>query len=108
MSGGHYDYNYYQLNYLADNIETDFINDGKYIDEDLNADIGWNHKRPEIESDRLNDATKEQKVIILKEIKQLIIDLRACSERSRELDLLLSSDTSPDSYIEQMKEKGHL
>lgn len=108
MSGGHYEYKHYQLNYLADDIEREFINGGKYMDDDFNADIGWNNKRPEIEYDRLDSATDDERIIILKEINQLVVDLRACSDRARELDYLLSSDISPSTYIERLKKNNFL
>ena len=34
MSGGHYDYKYFQVAELADNIEREFLKDGKYEGED--------------------------------------------------------------------------
>ena len=65
MSGGHYQYSYTTLNQLADDIESDFLDEGIRYKND------GDH-----EYDILSDATDEQRVIILNEVKQLIIDIR--------------------------------
>ena len=102
MSGGHYDYKYYQLNYLADDIESDFINDGKYMADDYSVPAGFRGERPQKEYDRLADATPEQKILIIQEAKQLIEDLRKCSDRARELDYLMGGDTGATTYLERL------
>lgn len=107
MSGGHYDYKHFRVEDLADDIEREFINDGKYMDEDWSAPVeGFSKKRPMIEKDRLEDATEEQKVIILKEINSLVEDLRKCASRAKELEWYMSGDTGADSYLERLKKKG--
>jgi hypothetical protein len=102
MSGGHYDYKYYQLNYLADDIESDFLNDGKYTDDDYSAPTNFFGDRPQKEFDRLASATDQQKMLILDEVRKLITDLRKCSDRAKELDYLLSGDNSPSTYLEKL------
>lgn len=103
MSGGHYDYKYYRLEELADDIEREFINDGKYMEEDYSFNTKWSETRPEIEKDRLGEATPEQKVIILKEVRNLISQLRDCAKRSKELEWFMSGDTRPTSYLERLE-----
>lgn len=108
MSGNNYEFSFYTLEELADEIERDFINDGKFQTEDWSVqytgfDINW--KRPMIEADRLEGATKEERKIILKEIKSLVQDLKKVSKRARELDLLMSGDTGPTSYLKRLKEE---
>ena len=106
MSGGHYEYMYFKVSELADYIENDFVNDGKYMDEDwsLTPKTGmYFDKRPMVECDRLEDATKEERKIILKEIKSLIIDLKKCSKRAKELEWFMSGDTGATSYLERLK-----
>jgi len=105
MSGGHYEYMYFKLAELADYIENDFVNDGKYMGEDwsLSSKSYPNNERPIVECDRLEDANKEEKEIILKEIKLLIIDLKKCSKRAKELEWFMSGDTSAKTYLERLK-----
>jgi hypothetical protein len=97
MSGGSYDYRYMQLEMLADDIERDFIRDGKYAGED------WQTGKP-VELDRLEDATPEERVQILAEIKSLIVDLRRCARRAKEIEWYQSGDTDATSYLERLAE----
>jgi hypothetical protein len=106
MSGGHYNYKYYKLSELADDIERDFLKDGKYLTEDWSTYINYDDTRPMIEEDRIGDATDDQKIIILNEIRTLINDLRKCSSRSKELEWYMSGDTSADSYLKRLKERN--
>ena len=104
MSGGHYDYKYFQVEQLADDIERNFINDGKFMEEDWGADVGWNMKRPKVEYDYLSDATEEERPLILAEIKSLIADLKRDAFRAKELEWLLSGDTGCTSYLARLDE----
>ena len=105
MSGGHFDYQYYRIEKLADNIEREFINDGKYIGDDWEDDRPYYSKpRKEIEYDRLEDASPEERELILTEIRLLIPLLRNCSKRAKELEWYLSGDTAATSYLERLKE----
>lgn len=99
MSGGHYDYKYYKLEELADDIERDFIKDGKYLSEDYSSD---SYPRSKVEYDYLENATVEQRAIILTEIHNLIIDLRTCGRRAKELEWFMSGDTGENSYLERL------
>lgn len=103
MGGGHFDYQYSNIERLADDIESEFLNDGKYIDDDYSADIGWGNERPKKEFDLLSDASEQQRLIILKEIKELIVDLRNDAIRAKELEWLLSGDDNPTDYIKRLK-----
>ena len=108
MSGGNYNFSFYTLEELADEIERDFINDGKHQTEDWSIqytgfDSNW--KRPMVEADYLESATKEERKIILKEIKSLVKDLKRVSKRARELDLLMSGDTGPTSYLGRLRKE---
>lgn len=99
MSGGHYKYLYYQLNDLADRIDGDFLNDGKYRDTD------WNSPNTEKDYDRIGDATPEERIKILAEVKQLIADLRSCSFRAKELEWYMSGDTGATTYLDRLNKK---
>lgn len=102
MSADHYDIKCYQLEMLADEIEKDFENDGKYKGEQYTD----RYTKIEVEYDRLDDATKAERKIILKEVRSLIVDLRKCAIRIRELDYLMSGDNGAKSYLENLKEYG--
>jgi hypothetical protein len=95
MSGGHYDYKYMQLELLADDIERDFLKDGRYIGKD------WETGAP-IEMDLLSDVTPEQRKVIISEITSIITDLRKCSKRAKELKWYLSGDTGASTYLERL------
>jgi hypothetical protein len=103
MSGGAYSYKYYRLDELADDIERDFLNDGKYESEPYSWDESDDGSR-----DRIADATEEQRPIILKEVKSLIQDLRDCSKRAKEIEWYMSGDTGADSYLRRLENLGLL
>lgn len=106
MSGGSYDYLYFKLSELADSIEADFVNDGKYMGDDWSKPsihVGG-MERHQIEYDRIGDATEEERPIILTEIKSLIVDLKKCSARAKELEWYMSRDTGATSYLERLRE----
>ena len=106
MSGGHYDYKYFRIEELADDIEREFINDGKFMEEDWAAPApDWDKKRELIEQDMIGDATEEERPIILKEVSSLIEDLRKCSKRAKELEWYMSGDTGATSYLERLKKE---
>lgn len=104
MSGGHFDRRYYQLEMLADDIEGEFVNDGKYMEESWEAP-GWDKKRKMIEQDRIGDASEEERPIILKEVRSLIEDLRKLSKRAKVLEWYMSGDTGATSYLEKLKKE---
>lgn len=104
MSGGHYDYKYHRVEELADDIERDFLNGGKYQDTDWDSnEVNPFGERGKKEYDRIGDATPEQREIILAEITKLIEDLKQCSFRAKELEWYMSGDTGADSYLERLK-----
>lgn len=101
MSGGHFDYLEYQVLRLADEIEGEFINDGKYEAEDYgNSPVRG--KYPMIELDRLEGADPQERESILNEVRSLVDDLKKCSARAKELDYFLSGDTGIKSYLTRL------
>ena len=104
MSGGSFDYGYFKVQMLADEIENMFVNDGKYEDEDYTHD-GFG-KRPMTTYDRIGDATPEERELILDEVHKLIKDLNNCAVRAKELEWYMSGDTGATSYLQRLKEKG--
>jgi hypothetical protein len=101
MSGGHYEYKYHVIDDLAEEIDREFENDGKYMSED------WSTERlgreiPMIENDHLDGATPEQKEEILSEIKSLVATLKDAAFRAKELEWFMSGDTGFESYLNRL------
>lgn len=114
MSGGHYDYKQNNISWLANDIEGDFINDGKFKTDDYSVEVeyqslhsNWS-RRPQKEADYFDGATPEQREILLKEVKSLVVDLNKCALRAKHLDWFLSGDTGVESYIECLTKDGLL
>ena len=106
MSGGHFDHGYFKVEQLADDIEREFLKDGKYMTEDWSVGMNnhWGYTRPMIEADRIGDATDEERPLILAEIKSIVKDLKECSKRAKELEWYTSGDTGATSYLERLKD----
>jgi hypothetical protein len=101
MSGGHYDYKYFSIALLADDIEKDFINDGKYLEDDY-LDTSFGRKK-QIEMDYLDHSTDEERKIILDEVKSLISHLKNCAERAKNIEWFLSGDIGVENYVKLIK-----
>jgi len=86
MSGGHYDYKYFRISDLVDDIKNDY-NSGLVIDY-------------------IKDATTTDKTIIMNEVNSLIRDLDRCAKRARALEYFMSGDYGPESYIENLNENS--
>jgi hypothetical protein len=104
MSGGSFDYGYFKVQMLADEIENMFVNDGKYEGEDYTYD-GFS-KRPMVTYDRIGDASPEERELILDEVHKLIKDLNNCATRAKELEWYMSGDTGATSYLKRLKDKN--
>ena len=105
MSGGHYQYQYYKLNMLADEIEGDFINGGKYEGEEMIRDeksFNYGSWR-KVEKDHLCEANEEEKEIILKEVRSLINTLNSLSDRCKNLEWFMSGDHGAKTYVKLIK-----
>lgn len=94
MSGGHYDYGYFKVLSLADDIEREFVESG------IRKREKWENESEEY--DRLEDATPEERELILKEINSLIADLKDAGNRAKELEWYLSGDTGATTYLERI------
>ena len=104
MSGGHYEYAYFQLERLAEDIEDEFKNDGKYTDVDWTIDGDFSYKnRPEKEFDRFEDFTPEEKIEVLKEIKLLVRQLKDLSKKAKSLEWAMSGDTNLNDFAEDCR-----
>lgn len=100
MSGGHYNYKYHQIDDLAEEIEREFENDGKYMVEDWSVECFG--RKPLIEKDYLGNATPEQKSEMLSEINSLVITLKDAAFRAKELEWFMSGDTGFESYLKRI------
>ena len=101
MGGGHYEYKYHTIDDLAEEIDREFENDGKYMSEDWSAErLG--REIPMIEKDHFNGATPEQKEEILNEIKSLVSTLKDVAFRAKELEWFMSGDTGFESYLNRL------
>ena len=101
MSGGYYQYKYHTIDDLAEEIDREFENDGKYMSEDWSAErLGI--EIPMIEKDHFNGATPEQKEEILNEIKSLVSTLKDVAFRAKELEWFMSGDTGFESYLNRL------
>ena len=103
MSGGHYNYKYHQIDDLAEEIEREFENDGKFLTEDWSADVIYGTKQMR-EADYFDCATPEQKEEILSEINSLVATLKDAAFRAKELEWLMSGDTGFESYLRRLSE----
>ena len=102
MSGGYYNYKYHQIDDLAEEIEREFENDGKYMTEDWSVE-SFNRK-PLIEKDYLGGATPKQKEEILAEINSLVTILKDAAFRAKELEWFMSGDTGFESYLRRLND----
>jgi len=82
MSGGHFQYQYRSLELLADEIESEFLN----------------------EDESVPDGNIVERFKILVEVKSLIRELRICAVRAKELEWFMSGDTGAESYLERLGE----
>ena len=103
MSGGHYNYKYHQIDDLAEEIEREFENDGKYMTEDWSAEVRYGTRQMK-EADHLDGATPEQKEEILSEINSLVATLKDAAFRAKELEWFMSGDTGFESYLRRINE----
>lgn len=103
MSGGHYNYKYHAIDDLAEEIDIEFQNDGKYMTEDWSVECFG--RKPLIEADYFDGATQEQKEEILSEIKSLVSILKDAAFRAKELEWFMSGDTGFESYLKRLKER---
>lgn len=92
-----------QIKNIADRIEKDFINDGKYIvTQQSYSQSGCSFSKKE--KDYLEGASANDKDLILQEVRSLIDDLRKNSQRIKILDYLINGDTTPESYLKRLSE----
>lgn len=108
MSGGHYEYREFNLTILADEIEDEFSDGGKYTTEDWSDPHQFYHKRKMVEADHLEGFSDEERKQALTNIKQLIDDLRSCKCRIDILGRFMSGDIGKSGFIERWNETNEI
>jgi HEPN domain-containing protein len=103
MSGGHYQYKYHTIDDLAEEIDREFENDGKFMTQDWSVER-TGYEIPMREADYFEGATPEQKEEILTEIKSLVATLKDAAFRAKELEWFMSGDTGFESYLRRLND----
>jgi hypothetical protein len=103
MSGGHYQYKYHTIDDLAEEIDREFENDGKFMTQDWSVER-TGYEIPMREADYFEGATLEQKEEILTEIKSLVATLKDAAFRAKELEWFMSGDTGFESYLRRLND----
>lgn len=103
MSGGHFEYNQYKLDYMADEIEEIIYKNGKpktkeELKEESWRDNEWYEKYPE----DLNHYKYPDEVIL--QFQLAVKYLRLAKTYTHRIDWLLSGDDGEETFIERLKE----
>lgn len=103
MSGGAFDYNQYQIGYIADSIESDIEKNGKEkTKEELKAeswrDPSWYDKYPE---DRCHHKYPDE---VIEKFKEAVDLLRKAQIYAHRIDWLISGDDSEESFLKRLKQ----
>ena len=90
MSGGHFDYNQYRINDIADSIERELNRQGKEKPKDeLYGDKEYYYTYPEIVQEKMKEAVKQLKIAAI---------------YAQRVDWFLSGDDGEESFIERLAE----
>jgi hypothetical protein len=87
MSGGHWNYKQYTIQYLAEDIESD-------LKEDTIHEM--------LEDEEENDAA-----LVKSEVEEIILGLKNLSDRVHELDKFVCGDSSMKTYLERIRITKH-
>ncbi len=100
MSGGHFDYNQYRIDDIADTIQQALDGQGKEKDSsDLWDTYEYYQRHPE---EKLNYTYPEK---VQKEFKEAIKLLRKAAIYTQRIDWLLSGDDGEESFLERLKDE---
>ncbi len=102
MSGGRFEYRDYQMNEIADQIDSEIRKSGKKkTDEEIKYsyhDADWYKKYPE---DLYNYKYPDE---VIAEFKNGINIIRKAAVYAHRIDWLLSDDDGDESFLERLKE----
>lgn len=100
MSGGHFDYNQYNIKTIADSLESIIDKNGKEIPRKENwYDEEWLKKYPE---DRFYHNYSNE---VIKEFKKGLIILKKAYIYAQRIDWLLSGDDGQENFLIRLKEE---
>jgi hypothetical protein len=105
MSGGHFDYNQYQINDIADEIDSIVRKNGKELTKnEIEERYGYGYPANWLE--RYPEARFHYKYPdeVIKEFKKAVKILRKAAVYAHRVDWLLSGDDDEDSFIKRLKE----
>lgn len=92
MSGGSFEYKEYQLQMLADDIES-------YIDNNFICKAcGLNNE----DYDRLEDCSETQREVVISECVAMVHNLRELSAKIKHLDYYLSADIGIETFLKRI------
>ena len=99
MSGGHFDYNQYRINDIADSIERELNRQGKEKPKDeLYGDVEYYEKYP----DEKYYYTYPE--IVQEKMKEAVRQLKIAAVYAQRVDWLLSGEDSEERFIERLEE----
>ncbi len=101
MSGGHFDYKQYDIEYIADNIEQEVITSGKPIPR--NRWEFWQLERfTEHPEEAVNYAYPEP---VLRRLEEAVYALKRAHIYAQRVDWFLSGDDGEESFEERLQKK---
>ena len=101
MSGGHFDYRQYDIEYIADNIEQEVITSGKPIPR--NRWKYWQFERfTEHPEEAVNYAYPEP---VLRRLEEAVYALKRAQIYAQRVDWLLSGDDGEESFEERLQKE---
>lgn len=101
MSGGHFNYQQYRINDIADSIEQEVIESGKPIPESR-WDYWDRQHYKEHPEDAVNYAYPES---ILRRFEEAVYALKKADIYAQRVDWLLSGDDGEESFEKRLKEE---
>ena len=101
MSGGHFDYQQYRINDIADSIEQKVIESGKPIPESR-----WDYWDRQHYKEHPEDAVKyAYPESILRRFEEAVYALKKAAIYAQRVDWLLSGDDGEESFEERLKKE---
>lgn len=100
MSGGHFDYNQYWINDIANSIERELNRQGKEKPKD---ELYWDKEYYEKHPDEKYYYTYPE--IVQEKMKEAVKQLKIAAIYAQRVDWYLSGDDGDESFIERLEEE---
>ena len=101
MSGGHFDYQQYRINDIADGIEQEVIESGKTIPENR-----WDYWDRQHYKEHPEDAVNyDYPEPVLRRFEEAVYALKRAAIYAQRVDWLLSGDDGEESFERRLKEE---